>query len=65
MESDDKAKVVMLQVIMPDSIPATALLGIFNEAFQRYIKHYELNVSPLDWNVSILGKHGLRRESVE
>ncbi len=55
----------MLQVIMPDSIPATALLGIFNEAFQRYIKHYELNVSPLDWNVSILGKHGLRRESVE
>lgn len=61
---NDKVKVVILQVIMPNEIPSSALLEIFNVAFQNYIQEHNIKVSPIDWNVWILNKLGLDRREV-
>lgn len=63
--SSDKAKVVILQVIMPDGIHSDVLLPLLNVAFQNFIKNHSIDVSPIDWNVSILTKLGLDRREIE
>ena len=62
---EPKVKYVILGIMLPDPIPATNLLSLFNPVLQKYVREHAPEYGPIDYHISIIGKVGLDRRPID